>query len=281
VTAAAECRDIEATLPERGRWPVELSIDAYGVRVGLRASVAGALPALERAVPPGARVRHDTAADDIEYSIIANDDERTHRVFVDEEPLIRGASLEEATSALESHLQFHVAVAARTRLFVHAGVVGWRGGAILLPGRTFAGKSALVAALVGAGATYYSDEYAVLDDAGRVHPFARTLSLRDATGRARRVSPEALGAIGDAALPVRFVIATRYLDGAEWRPRAMSPGETVLALLENTLAVRTRPADAVRMLAAAVRGAAGIRGLRGDASVVVEHLLALYPTPSV
>jgi len=80
--------------------------------------------------------------------------------------------------AFETDLQLYVAEMAPRRLFVHAGVVGWRGQAIIIPGRTFTGKTTLVAALVKAGATYYSDEYAVLDVRGRVHPYARPLGIR-------------------------------------------------------------------------------------------------------
>jgi hypothetical protein len=166
-------------------------------------------------------------------------------------------------------------------LFVHAGVVGWQGGAILIPGRTHSGKSSLVSALVAAGATYYSDEYAVLDDSGLVHPFARPLGIRDATGRTRHVEPAAIGAaIGDSPLPVRLVVVAQYAPGAEWRPRRLSPGETVLALLANTIAVRSRPADTLKTLAAAVTNAEALGGMRGDAMPLAEQLLARRTTPT-
>jgi len=61
-------------------------------------------------------------------------------------------------------------------------VVAWRGRAILLPGRSYVGKSTLVMELVRAGAVYYSDEYAVLDARGRVHPFAQPVALREPDG---------------------------------------------------------------------------------------------------
>ncbi len=98
--------------------------------------------------------------------------------------------LEQVMRALESDLQITVALNAKNRLFVHAGVVGWRSQAILIPGRTFSGKSTLVEALVRAGATYYSDEFAVLDSKGRVHPYTRPLSLRENDAKARRVAAE-------------------------------------------------------------------------------------------
>jgi serine kinase of HPr protein (carbohydrate metabolism regulator) len=99
-----------------------------------------------------------------------------------------------------THVEFDIAVRARSALFVHAGVVAWRGRAVLIPGASNAGKSTLVAELVRRGATYYSDEYAAIDAAGRVHPYARR------TGAPRHL-------IGTADLPpigAAVVIATQY-----------------------------------------------------------------------
>src|SRR5205085_10523469 len=134
--------------------------------------------------------------------------------------------------AFESDLQLYVAATARRRLFVHAGVVGWRGRAVVLPGRSFAGKTTLVAALVRAGATYYSDEYAVFDRAGRVHPYARPLALREGAGRQTKVSVEALdGVKGVRALPVGLVIVRVYRSGARLRVRWLSNGQGSMSLL--------------------------------------------------
>jgi hypothetical protein len=63
--------------------------------------------------------------------------------------------------AFENHLQLWVAEGAPRHAFVHAGVVGWRGRAMVIPRSSHSGKSTLAAALIRAGATYYSDEYAV------------------------------------------------------------------------------------------------------------------------
>ena len=60
---------------------------------------------------------------------------------------------------------------------VHAGAVLWGERALLLPGVTHAGKSSLVAELLRRGATYFSDEYALIDSEGRVHPYPRPLLL--------------------------------------------------------------------------------------------------------
>ena len=50
-------------------------------------------------------------------------------------------------------------------------MVGCGGGALLLPGGSFTGKTTLVGALVRAGAVYYSDQYALLDEDGLIHPY--------------------------------------------------------------------------------------------------------------
>ena len=118
--------------------------------------------------------------------------DRYELTMVDAALLDGTARRESLFDPLESHLQLYVAEWARRRIFVHAGVVGWRGRAILVPGRSFSGKTALIAAFVRAGATYYSDEYAVLDAKGRVHPYPRRLSIRSEGGRgARRCSAAA------------------------------------------------------------------------------------------
>jgi hypothetical protein len=253
-------------------WPARVFADAYGLRVELRASKHSALAALRRIIPPGARAT-GAGVPDITYSLIVARG-GAHAAYENDRQIAAAGSLDELVAALESHLHLAVAIGARTRLFVHAGAVGWEGGGILLPGRSHAGKSALVAALVRAGATYYSDEYAVLDDEGMLHPFARSLGIRDALGASRRVDPASLGAIGDVPLPVRLVIATRHVGGARWQPTPMTPGATVLALLENTVAARLRPGDALRTLARAAAGASGLRGERGDAGEVAARILA-------
>jgi len=98
----------------------------------------------------------------------------------DDKPFTKaGLEFEHALLLLEAQVRAHIALHAPDRIFVHAGVVAHRGRASCCRGLSFAGKTTLVAALVRAGATYYSDEFAPLDADGLVHPYARPLSLRD------------------------------------------------------------------------------------------------------
>jgi len=185
----------------------------------------------------------------------------------------RGLSHGQALDVLESELQLSVARLARPEVFVHAGVVAVDGRAILIPGRSGAGKTTLVRALVEAGATYYSDEYAVLDREGRVHPYARRPSVRvRAGGKERHPVPRTRGR---GAVPVSLVVETRYRVKARWTPLALSPGEIVLALLANTVPARERPAEVLAVLARAAESARGIRSDRGGAARTAKILIAL------
>lgn len=251
------------------------------MRVGIRASQPEALLPLTGYLPPGWRPSPVALVERL-YSLRPASGparpglRRFHLLYADGVRLARTGDMDELLAALESDLNLFIAERAKRRLFIHAGVVGWRGQALLLPGRSLAGKSTLVAALVAAGATYYSDEFAVLDPRGRVHPFPVPISLRDpAGGPARRLGPEALGGRpGLKPLPVRLVVSTQYRAGARWHPREVTPGQAALELLANTVPARRRPAEVLGILQQAAAGARTLRGARGEAAEVARALLA-------
>ena len=264
---------------ERFRWEAGLAFASHGARIGVRTTDAALLECLRDHLPPGSEPAPTPVVDGLFSLAVVQSRSRTHP-----EPhyfLYRGTcrvahtrKADEALQVLASGLHGQVATQARGWLFVHAGVVGWNGKAVVIPGRTFSGKSSLVAALVRAGATYLSDEYAVFDAEGRVHPYAKPLSLRDEEGRPRGAFPiEALG--GQAAtspLPVGMIVSARYEAGARWRPRPLSPGRAMLTLLENTVQVRTQPQAAMQTLQKATLGAEAFGGKRGEADQIVAWL---------
>jgi hypothetical protein len=191
------------------------------------------------------------------------------------ELVARAADLELVLAIFTKHAELLTAYHARDRLFVHAGVVGWRGQAIVIPGRSMTGKTTLVRALVEAGATYYSDEFAVLDLQGQAHPYALPLSVRGANGQPGQKTPvEALGGqAGSAPLPVGLVVVTRYQAGARWRPRRLPAGQALLALMDNTVAARRDPSFSMPILRAVAARADAVRGARGEAGAVAVALL--------
>ena len=92
----------------------------------------------------------------------------TYRFIQNGERITHGRSRWKFFKFFDSLLRVAVGEYAVDRVFLHAGVVGWRGKAIIIPADSFKGKSTLVAELVRNGATYFSDEFAVVDANGLV-----------------------------------------------------------------------------------------------------------------
>ena len=192
---------------------------------------------------------------------------RPSRVYAGRRRRARTTDLALAFAVLETEIRQSVAASAERRTFVHAGVVGWRGRAILVPGRSRSGKTTLVAELVKAGALYLSDEFAVLDGRGRVHPFAKPLSIRgpggcDAHARAWRAE-DLGGTVGTRPLPVGLVVLAAHRPGAAWRPERLSRGQAVLEMLAHTVPARLRPEASLVSLERAVAGATVLKGAAG------------------
>jgi hypothetical protein len=266
---------------DRLGWAAGISFTTFGVRAGIRVNDPASLELLLGYLPPGWKPSPSPVVERL-YSVVMGGTNLGARVrrfsllYADLNELVRTLEPDEVFEMLESDLARHVAEAAPRCLFVHAGVVGWRGRAIIFPGRSWSGKTTLVAELVRAGATYYSDEYALLDPRGRVHPYARPLSIRGETPstRPKKCPVEALGGLsGVAALPVGVVIVTEYRAGVTWRPRRLSLGQGALALLAHTVAARRRPRSALSILRRVVLHAPVLNGVRGEAKGVVDSML--------
>jgi len=263
---------------DRLGWAAALTFESFGARVGLRVNDARLLETLAAHLPPGWKHSKASVVERL-YSVYAPPASRRrgmsgfHLLYGDHVRLARSKEAKEVFEVFESELQRYVAESARRGLFVHAGAVGWRGRAVVLPGRSFSGKSTLVAELVRAGATYYSDEYAVIDRRGRVHPFSRPIGMREGTGK-RKVTIESLnGAAGARALPVGLVVVSEYKEGARWRPQQLSSGRGVLELLAHTVSARRDPANALGMLERVATGARVLKGARGEARETAASIL--------
>ena len=248
-----------------------------GARVRMEANSPGALELVARVLPFGSRIE-GTQSPDAVFSLalaagIATSD-APHRLYEDSALLQSSPDLEVLLRRLESVLHFAVASHARSSLFVHAGVVGWRGHAILLPGPSMSGKSSLVAALLRAGAVYYSDEYAVVDGQGRVGPYAKPLLLRKSDdGRPPDGPASRGGPVGAQALPASLIVATHYSAGAHFAPVVRGQSRGLMTLIANTVVVRERPRFALDHLMPIARGATTLEGVRGAADEAAAWLL--------
>ena len=137
------------------------------------------------------------------------------------------------------------------RVFLHAGAVGWKGKAIVMPAESFKGKSTLTAELVRQGADYYSDDFAIFDKQGLLHPFPRPISMRTDDGKyvPYDLSLESLGvAAATRPLPVGLVLFTQYEPGKKWKPLTLTAGQGVLEMIPFALPLRRDPELSLRVL---------------------------------
>lgn len=265
-------------------WNESLCFTSYGVRAGVRVNRKGTLNQIIPYLPPGWKESRSRIVDRW-YSFVIGDEARggkrriNNLLYADESRIAGTPKLHQAIDAFESDLQLFVAETAPRRVFVHAGVVALRGKAIVIPGRSFSGKTSLVAALVKAGATYYSDEYAVLDERGRVHHYARPLSIRENghLEKPKKYRVEALGGrSGVKPLQVGMVVVSKYQAGARWRPRTLSEGEGALELMANTVSARRQPEAMLEAIRKVVSLAPVLKGTRGEARHVVEFIFEKF-----
>jgi Rps23 Pro-64 3,4-dihydroxylase Tpa1-like proline 4-hydroxylase len=256
----------------------ELALSCYGLEVRLDAAGAGLCRRVQDTLPPEFAAPREAGTEVVSYVVtaeaLAGTGERfAFRVTCNGFEGFAAQTEEEVLQWLHEHIDNTIARRSRQKLFVHAGVVGWRGLAIVIPGGSVAGKSMLVAELVRRGAVYYSDKYAVLDDMGRVHPYRTTLSLRDdksEQGKDLRLVRE--GASTEP-LPLGLIVATAYEPGAAWRPRIVRGARAVLPLMECTILAHQESTRMLRIAARVSPAVVTFEGPRPEATEVAPRLL--------
>ncbi len=255
--------------------PFARGFEIHGVRVAVGASDREVLDRIVALLPPGLP-QCDPETADQRFALLSVSENTWHYTSPKgPRPMYTDLSL--VIGMLESELRKLVAAQAPDRVFVHAGAVAHRGGAIVVPGDSFSGKTTLVAALVRAGAEYYSDEYAVLDELGRVHPYAKPLSIR--RPHPERASSQPVASLGGKAgvepVPVNVIAATPFRPGASFQPEPRSAAKGMLALLAHAAPARERAESTLAILRSAASSALVLEGDRGEAEEAAGALLKL------
>ncbi|MCB0166994.1 MAG: hypothetical protein KDI79_22395 [Anaerolineae bacterium] len=259
-----------------------MSFRAYGTHFGIRVTDPHVLERLQPHLPLGWEPAVSARVDFMYSLVAARASQRQgtrsyHLLYAGSGRIARTQDFDELCARLASHLELVTAFLAKNCLFVHAGVVGWQGKAIIIPGRSFSGKTSLVTALIKNGATYYSDEFAILDSRGWVHPYPSLLSVRQGYDlNTKKYRAEELGGqVGVEPLPVGLVVITQYQPAAPWRPLKLSPAQAMLALMNNTVAALRGPEVSLPILKQVVLQAKTIKSKRGEAEDVVPLLQKL------
>ncbi|PYS97847.1 MAG: hypothetical protein DMF63_18440 [Acidobacteria bacterium] len=208
---------------------------------------------------------------------VSSDDTGTLYLFMNGERIATDTLKKRFFKFFNGLLRLAVAEHAPNRVFVHAGVVGWKGKAIIIPAKSFGGKTTLVAEFVRKGAEYYSDEYAVFDEKGLVHPFPRDLSVRDNSFKERDIPVAEFGGIaGTEPIPVGAVIITEFEEKGEWLPRKLTVGQGIMELIPHTIPRNVNTKFALKVLNTAVSDAIILKSHRGEANDIALNLLSIY-----
>jgi hypothetical protein len=247
------------------------SWDACGYKIALQWNDPSLETPIREIVLPDWKQITDQETD-VVFSIEKED--RHIRVLQDGEVKAQSVTESSLYHTLKRICHLELATQAPDLVFVHAGVVLTEYGLLVIPAKSYSGKSTLVRSLVKLGCKYYSDEYAVLDKDGGVRPFPRAHCQRLPDGGNKYTPPSELGwspSLG--AQPMAAVVVTKFEKGASWNPRDLSSGEAVLKMLENTVCARTEPQRAIAYLANAARGAHCVESLRDESETSAGEIL--------
>ncbi|MBA3352847.1 MAG: hypothetical protein H0U23_10555 [Blastocatellia bacterium] len=260
----------------------KLVFESYGVRVKLEASskelLEKASNAAESALLGRLEVIENVNAEH-SFGFSLDDDGETLFLHENGERITSDTSVKRFFRFFDSLLRIKVAELTRDRVFIHAGVVGWKGRAIVIPANSFRGKTSLVAELVRNGAEYYSDEYAVLDENGLVHSFPRLLAIRyfDGELREKLVNPSSLGGrVGRVEIPIGLVLLTEYEADAVWNPQTLTAGQGIIEMIPHTIPRRSNTEFSLKVLNTSVSDAIILKSPRGEASDFAVEILSYF-----
>jgi hypothetical protein len=205
--------------------------------------------------------------------------EERFRLWVNGQPVAEAEQPRELADAAINAIDETVIRCMRGLHAVHAGAVSIGGRGLLLPGGTHAGKSSLVAELLRRGARYFSDEYALIDAAGRVHAYPRPLLMRNGSRKQFPMLPEECDSqVASSSAPVGWILFVEYRPEATWGVREISQSEAVLSLLKNTPHALAEAPEMVGSFERAVCGAVCMAGERGQAADAASEILRLVET---
>ncbi len=159
---------------DRRDWTRRIAIGGLNIAVTCRARAClGAVAALTQQFPAPPE---STPANTPRLRFSLEEDHDRFRLTLNGTTLWQGPDAGEIVAAFEFHFYNHVIRALFPPLLsLHAATVMDGGCLFTFAGSSGAGKSSLCTAALLEGAQYVSDEFTLLDEDGRIHPFPRPL----------------------------------------------------------------------------------------------------------
>lgn len=260
---------------------ISLHIKAFGVKLSVsnssKISFKELLERLKIILPGGFEEIESQPVRHV-FAIVQNESS-VFELYKNGEHLTLAPTKEHIFDFLDSQIRITIAEYAARKVFVHAGVVGWRDKALIFPGRSYQGKTTLVAALVKKGAEYYSDEYAVLSESGLVYPFAKMLSVRGIVDDFTQVDypVESFGGkSGRKPIPPGLILFTEYKKKTAWKPKLLTLGQGMMEMLPHTIPIRRNPEYTLKVLNRTLNRVIIAKTRRADVSVSADLILEYF-----
>ena len=148
----------------------------------------------------------------------------------------------------------------------------------MLPGQSHKGKTTLVSELIRCGAGYMSDEYAILDVDGLVHPFERDLGVRHAADKPPvPVDPLEFGGIRTIEpIEAGMILFTGYVEDGKWHPEPMTLGNAILESVPQVIPISFNTEFVLKVLNTTFNRAIIVRSDRGEARDTAPRILEYF-----
>ena len=263
--------------PTRSYEPGEhcFGVCLFGFTIYVEAPSLGVMELLERCVFPSVpRTEVDSSRADLCLRVVQDADE--FRLYRDDCFVASAPRADQLLRELIDCLDSGFVEGVRNLSAVHAGAVLVGDRALVFPGASHAGKSALVAELLRQGAICFSDEYALIDSEGLVHAYPRPLLLRNGGSEQTAVLPVELNArVASSPAKVGWIFSLQYKSGGSWNIKEVSQGQGLLSLLQNTPHILASSPHIVGSFHRAAGRARCFEGQRGDWSDAVSRIMRL------
>ncbi|HRH43607.1 MAG TPA: hypothetical protein PKY82_18400 [Pyrinomonadaceae bacterium] len=263
------------------KWKEFLAFEVFGVKIGVRSNDATIINRIKEGLPYLLPIDIKSISfEEINhcFSVYLTKRGSPRKIWLnkDDDEIIDFLYVKDKLDFLDSKIRLTVAEFAENFVFLHAGVVGYKGKAILVPARSFSGKTTLVAELAKRGLDYYSDEYAVLDSKGLVHPFTKKLSIRGIIDDYQQVDidvEELGGKKGVEPLKVGVILISKFKKKGKFNPKIVSSGEGIIESISNSVSIRQNPKFVLQVLSIITNEAKIIKTIRGEAASFADKFL--------
>ena len=258
---------------ERCEWAGQFAFECYGVKIGIRFDDLAHRADLMKILPPINREISFAETEQV-FSLVTKSAPKDRGFFLNSEIAFEFENFENAYfEHLEAKVLLVLALLSPPNFFyLHAGAIELNGVGIIFPGESCAGKTTLVKYFIENGARYYSDDCAVLDFEGNLHPFPNPISVRKSRQTRNEKTlhrAESFGAkSGAEKVPVGLIIFTEFDEKVVWNPQKLLRGQAVFRVLEHFFyktSIRRAPAETLRFLANLSENARLFESPRGEA----------------